>query len=136
MEGTLLSQTGEKTQMGIFEEYGDVVHRPQKNVKDNVKESWKNRLLERDQLLRRCFLLNVIKINPTIQILRLMLYDLFRGGGQIELQTRAVKSAHVKITSTKAGGDKGNISWMDDEDLALSVKDWTKRTGESEYSCQ
>lgn len=72
-----------------------------------------------------------------------MLYDLFRGGGQVELQTRAVKelklcngSAHVKITSTKAGGDKGNISWMDDEDLALSVKDWARRTSESEYSCQ
>ena len=53
----LLSQTGEKMPVGTFEEYGDMVHRPQKNVKDNVKESWKNRLLKRDQLLR-CFLLD------------------------------------------------------------------------------
>lgn len=62
----LLSQTGEKTPVGTFEQFGDVVHRPQKNVKDNVKASWKNRLLERDQMLR-CLLLNVKIINPTIQ---------------------------------------------------------------------
>ena len=38
LEGTerTLSQTGEKMLVGTFEEYGDVVHRPQKNVKDNV----------------------------------------------------------------------------------------------------
>lgn len=38
---------------------------------------------------------------------------------------------YQKIPNTKAGGDKGNLSWMEDEDLVLSVKDWTKKTGEN-----
>ena len=34
---------------------------------------------------------------------------------------------------TRARNKKGDLSWMDDEDLILSIKDWTKRTGESKY---
>ena len=35
------------------------------------------------------------------------------------------------IPTTEAGHKKRNLSWMEDEDLVLSIKDWTKRTGES-----
>lgn len=41
-----------------------------------------------------------------------------------------------KFPNTKAGGDKRNLSWMEDEDLVLSVKNWTKKTGESKNFCQ
>lgn len=40
------------------------------------------------------------------------------------------------IPSTQAGGNKGNLSWMEDEDLIFSVKEWTTKTGESKYSSQ
>lgn len=42
---------GTMTQVITFEELGDVVHRPQKNVDAVVKERWKNRLLQVGQLL-------------------------------------------------------------------------------------
>ena len=35
------------------------------------------------------------------------------------------------IPTTEAGHKKGDLSWMEDEDLVLYIKDWTKRTGES-----
>ena len=35
------------------------------------------------------------------------------------------------IPTTEAGHKKRDLSWMEDEDLVLSIKDWTKRTGES-----
>ena len=38
------------------------------------------------------------------------------------------------IPNTKAGNKKGDLSWMDDEDLVLSIKDWAKKTGESKLS--
>ena len=42
------SKIGERMPIGTFEGCGDVVRWPQKNVRDNVKESWKNRLLKHD----------------------------------------------------------------------------------------
>ena len=38
------------------------------------------------------------------------------------------------ILNTKAGNQKGDLSWMDDEDLVLSIKDWAKKEGESKFS--
>ena len=38
------------------------------------------------------------------------------------------------IPNTKAGNQKGDLSWMDDEDLVLSIKDWAKKEGESKFS--
>ena len=38
--------------------------------------------------------------------------------------------------NTQAGGDKKNLSWMENEDLVLSVKDWASKTGESKYFSQ
>lgn len=38
---------------------------------------------------------------------------------------------YQKIPNTKAGDNKRNLSWMKDEDLVLSIKDWTKKTSES-----
>ena len=35
------------------------------------------------------------------------------------------------VPDTKAGNGKGDLSWMDDEDLVLSIKDWAKKEGES-----
>lgn len=35
------------------------------------------------------------------------------------------------IPDTKGGNQKGDLSWMEDEDLVLSIKDWAKREGES-----
>ena len=35
------------------------------------------------------------------------------------------------IPTTEAGYKKGDLSWMEDEDLVLSIKDWTKKMGES-----
>ena len=35
------------------------------------------------------------------------------------------------IPTTKAGHKKKDLSWMEDEDLVLSIKDWAKKTGES-----
>lgn len=43
---------------------------------------------------------------------------------------------YQKILDTKAGRDKKNGSWMEDEDLVLFVKDWAKKTGENKYSGQ
>ena len=40
------------------------------------------------------------------------------------------------IPSTQAGGNKRNLSWMEDEDLIFLVKEWTTKTGESKYSSQ
>lgn len=37
------------------------------------------------------------------------------------------------MPDTKAGEDKRNVSWMEDEDLVLSVKDWAKRIDENKY---
>lgn len=41
---------GKEMQVGIYEECEGVVLQPQKNVRENVKESWKNRLLQQSQL--------------------------------------------------------------------------------------
>ena len=38
------------------------------------------------------------------------------------------------IPNTKEGNQKGDLSWMDDEDLVLSIKDWAKKEGESKFS--
>ena len=38
---------------------------------------------------------------------------------------------HRTIRSTKAGKHKHVVSWMDDEDLILSVKEWSRKSGES-----
>ena len=46
----VLGLFGKMTQVNTFEELGGVVHRPQKNVKDDVKERWKNRLLQPGRL--------------------------------------------------------------------------------------
>lgn len=35
------------------------------------------------------------------------------------------------ILDTKAGNRKGGLSWMEDEDLVLSIKEWAKKDGES-----
>lgn len=35
------------------------------------------------------------------------------------------------IPTTEAGHKKGDLSWIENEDLVLFIKDWTKRTGES-----
>ena len=35
------------------------------------------------------------------------------------------------IPNTKAENKRGDLSWMEDEDLVLSIKDWAKKTGES-----
>ena len=34
------------------------------------------------------------------------------------------------IPNTKAGNLKGDLSWMEDEDLVLSIKEWAKKEGE------
>ena len=49
--------------MDIYEELGAVARQPQKNVRDNVKESYKNRLLQPDRLWI-CFQLNQTKFDP------------------------------------------------------------------------
>ena len=33
----------------------------------------------------------------------------------------------------RAGNKKGDLAWMEDEDLVLSIKDCSKKTGESKY---
>ncbi len=38
------------------------------------------------------------------------------------------------IPSIKAGSNKHNLSWMEDEDLVLSVKEWSKKAGESKVN--
>ncbi len=38
------------------------------------------------------------------------------------------------IPSTKAGSNKHNLSWMEDEDLVLSIKEWSKKAGESKVN--
>ena len=38
------------------------------------------------------------------------------------------------IPNTKAGNKKRDLSWMDNEDFVLSIKDWAKKTGESKLS--
>ena len=38
------------------------------------------------------------------------------------------------IPNAKAENQKGDLSWMDDEDLVLSIKDWAKKEGESKFS--
>ena len=35
------------------------------------------------------------------------------------------------IPGTKAGKHKHVVSWMEDEDLILSVKEWSRKSGES-----
>ena len=35
------------------------------------------------------------------------------------------------ILNTKAGNKKGDLLWMEDEDLVLSIKDWAQKTGVS-----
>lgn len=40
------------------------------------------------------------------------------------------------IPNTKAGNHKGNRSWMEGQDLVLSVKDLVKKACESKCSCQ
>ena len=54
-----------KVDAGGYLRVEDVGHQLQKNVRDNVKESWKNRLLRRNQLLRY-FLPNLTNRNLTI----------------------------------------------------------------------
>lgn len=50
---------------GIFERCIDVGHQLQKNVKDNIKESWKNQFFKYNKLLEY-FLLKLIKKNPIV----------------------------------------------------------------------
>ena len=38
------------------------------------------------------------------------------------------------IPGTKAGSNKHNLSWMEDEDLVLSVKEWSRKAGESKIN--
>ena len=38
------------------------------------------------------------------------------------------------IPSIKAGSNKHNLSWMEDEDLVLSVKKWSKKAGENKVN--
>lgn len=40
---------------------------------------------------------------------------------------------HRLIPNATTGRNKGNLSWMDDEDLVLSIKEWVKITGDSVY---
>lgn len=40
------------------------------------------------------------------------------------------------IPSTPAVGNKGNLLWMEDEDLIFSVKKWMTKMGKSKYSSQ
>ena len=35
------------------------------------------------------------------------------------------------IPDTKAGNQKRDLLWMEDEDLILSIKKWAKKEGES-----
>ena len=37
------------------------------------------------------------------------------------------------ISDTKAGIHKHTLSWMEDEDLVLSIKKWSKKTGENKF---
>ena len=37
------------------------------------------------------------------------------------------------IPGTKTGTHKHNLSWMKDEDLVLSIKEWSKKTEESKF---
>lgn len=34
---------------------------------------------------------------------------------------------------TEAENKKGDLSWINDGDFVLSIKDWTKKIGESKY---
>ena len=63
-------------QVNTFEALEGVVHQPQKNVNDVVKERWKNRLLQPGQLLIR-FQLSLTKINLEMNVFYLLLYLLF-----------------------------------------------------------
>ena len=38
------------------------------------------------------------------------------------------------IPGTKAGLNKHTLSWMEDEDLVLSIKEWSKKAGESKVN--
>ena len=62
--------------VNTFEALEGVVHQPQKNVNDVVKERWKNRLLQPGQLLI-CFQPSLTKISPEMNVFYLLLYLLF-----------------------------------------------------------
>lgn len=53
-------------QVGIYEELRGVVCQPQKNVRDNVKENWRNRHLQPGQLWI-FFQPNQTRTNPQIK---------------------------------------------------------------------
>ncbi len=59
-----------------FEALESVVHQPQKNVNNVVKERWKNQLLQSSQLLI-CFQPSLTKISPEINVFYPLLYLLF-----------------------------------------------------------
>ncbi len=56
----------------------------------------------------------------------------YTGRKIIHLERSFVKSR--VIPSTKAGFNKHNLSWMEDEDLVLSVKEWSKKARESKVN--
>ena len=39
------------------------------------------------------------------------------------------------IPGTKAELSKHTLSWMENKDLALSIKEWSKKAGESKVNC-
>lgn len=41
---------------------------------------------------------------------------------------------YQKIPDIKARKNKKNVSWIENKDFVLSIKDWAKKTGESKYS--
>ncbi len=85
-------------QVNTFEALECVVHQPQKNVNNVVKERWKNWLLQSDQLLI-CFQPSLTEISPKMNLFYLLLYLLIFSPKNIgkkvrktrfESQTRAV----------------------------------------------
>ena len=60
-------------QVNIFEVLEGMVHQPQKNVNNVLKERCKNRLLQPGQLLIS-FQPSLTKINPVMNVFYLLLY--------------------------------------------------------------
>ena len=80
--------------------------------------------------------LNKEKDNPQLnrrklaQIVAQSFNKRFYTGRKIVQRERSWVKIRV-MPNTKAGNRKGDLSWMDDEDLILSIKDWAKQEGES-----
>ena len=56
----------------------------------------------------------------------------YTGQKTIDLERSWVKSC--VILSTKTRSNKQNLSWRENEDLLLSVKEWSKKAAESKVN--